>query len=79
MRRSTIDPTANLEEQLQLSKQILSDAETENATVEALQEDLIELAQLVVALDDWLRKEGALPKQWQNGWVKFPIPKKENQ
>jgi hypothetical protein len=52
-----MDPDANLEEQLFLAKKIQNEqAVNEN--------DLNRLTELVVALNEWIQKGGALPKKW---------------
>jgi hypothetical protein len=58
-----MDPNANLKEQLELAKNILeypaqSDMDTINGDAERL-------AELVLALDEWISNGGFLPKRWQ--------------
>jgi hypothetical protein len=53
-----MDPTANLAEQLDLANSILHDG------VEG-PEDSERLAELVLALHDWINKGGFLPNQWK--------------
>ncbi len=55
-----MDPDANLEEQLRITKRVL-DADGCDA------DDIIRLAELVDALDGWIVKGGFLPKRWTNG------------
>jgi hypothetical protein len=58
-----VDPEANLQEQLELSKKMLSDyrEETGNGID---QDDAARLAELVTELNDWIKKGGFLPKSW---------------
>ena len=51
-----MDPNANLQEQLQLADLILDGLGT-RANAERL-------AELVVALDEWIAKGGFLPSKW---------------
>lgn len=53
-----MDATANLAEQLDLAKSILHDG-VEGA------ENTERLAELVLALHDWINKGGFLPDQWK--------------
>ena len=55
-----MDPTRNLAEQLRLAKNI-------HDRLPFLDGDGERLADLVVALDEWLRKGGALPEPWRTG------------
>ncbi len=60
-----MDPTANLREQLALARSLIeqNDAEeNDGGTVDVV--DATRLAELVVALDEWMRGGGALPAQW---------------
>jgi hypothetical protein len=50
-----MDPTANLTEALQLAADL----------VEGEDPDAARLAELVIALDEWLRRGGFLPVPWQ--------------
>ena len=55
----TVDPNANLAEQLRLAKSFLdSDSLPEDV-------DVVRLAELVVALDQWIRSGGFLPHPWK--------------
>ncbi len=58
----TIDPNANLREQLGLAKKLLADP-TDLDDTDTL---LIgcKLAELVLALDEWRIKGGILPNRW---------------
>jgi hypothetical protein len=53
-----MDPTENLSEQLDLAKTIV-------IRLPFLDSDGERLADLVLALDQWLRKGGALPEPWK--------------
>ena len=53
-----MDPNANLTEQLRLARR-LSDSPKPSA------HDARRLAELVEALNDWLRNGGFLPKAWE--------------
>lgn len=55
-----MDPTANLSEQREIVARVelCEDAE-------ALHEDLSRLAELVIALDEWISLGNFLPAQWQ--------------
>lgn len=54
-----MDPNANRIEQLQIARQIVDDAE--NHTYGA-----VRLAELVIALDEWMQSGGFLPRPWDN-------------
>lgn len=51
-----MDPEANLEEQLRLSRRIEND--------EGTPDDATRLAELVLALNGWLSNGGFLPRKW---------------
>lgn len=51
-----MDPTANLNRQLELAK----------ALVEAGSPEAAELAELVLALDEWLTRGGLRPEPWSD-------------
>ena len=68
-----MDPTANLREQLELASRFLlewdasgdddspySDADTFNP------HDVARLAELVIALDEWMQRGGYPPRQWNS-------------
>lgn len=57
--RTPMDPTANLKEQLELAQ----GWETSNQHPD----DAQRLAELVIALHDWISKGGFLPAQWTKG------------
>jgi len=52
-----MDPNANLEEQIQIASDILSGNEDE--------QDAERLAELVIALDEWISMGGFLPNIWK--------------
>ena len=54
-----MDPNANLEEQLELAHKLLLCDYGERPF------DAERLAELVVALDEWIRKGGFLPARWR--------------
>lgn len=56
-----MDPDTNLEEQLELSQEIVDSQETGFNH----HEQSWRLAELVLALDEWVKKGGFLPQQWQ--------------
>jgi len=53
-----MDPDANLEEQLSLAQSFVE-------TGDGDPEDLERLAELVLALHEWIQKGGALPSAWE--------------
>ena len=55
-----MDPNANLAEQLDSAKAILA---AEDLDSDALT-DITRLSELVIALDDWIKKGGFLPTDW---------------
>lgn len=60
-----MDPDTNLDEQLQLAREI-----TELADQDAEQEPReVRLAELVLALDEWLSRGGFKPSRWTREWI----------
>jgi len=59
-----MDPTANLNKQLQLAQLLNNDGE-KYLTAQEGDEAGAELAALVQALDTWIINGGALPEQWR--------------
>lgn len=55
-----MDPNANLREQLELALQIV----TEDQSPDVLEAAANRLADLVLALDEWIAKGGFLPARW---------------
>lgn len=64
-----MDPDANLEEQLRLAQALLNSA-TDEVDVRT---DAWRLAELVIALDEWVRGKGFLPSRWQNTKVESKL------
>jgi hypothetical protein len=62
-----VDPDANLDEQLDLTRAILSEDETAAARWGSKEEQAHRLAELIHALDGWIRGGGFLPKAWTEG------------
>ena len=65
-----MDPNANLYEQIKCATRIIhafdnADEATGEWTVN--QDDAYRLAETVCALDQWIRKGGFLPTQWERG------------
>jgi hypothetical protein len=58
-----MDPDANIEQQIDLASRIIF--QYENDLDEEISEEAFELAEHVISLDDWLVKEGFLPKRWR--------------
>ena len=59
-----MDPNANLYEQIKCATRIMHAADTAG---DAVSDDAYRLAELVTALDGWIRKGGFLPTQWERG------------
>lgn len=62
-----MDPNANLQEQLQIAAALVAlipDKEDGHGLSSACY-DAKRLAELVLALDEWINRGGFLPKQWQ--------------
>lgn len=55
-----MDPNANLYAQIKCATRILQASDV-------VSDDAIQLAELVIALDGWIRKGGFLPGQWERG------------
>jgi proline dehydrogenase len=56
-----MDPNSNLAEQLELAEKLIAEYDR-NYHVD--EEEADRLAELVIALDEWLRKGGFLPCPW---------------
>ena len=54
-----MDPNANLDRLLELARRM---ADQEADDIE--EDNAIELAELILALDEWLRRGGFLPRRW---------------
>jgi hypothetical protein len=59
--RFNMDPTTNLRELLLIAKEI---DETHHMTDEYTLQNGPRLAELVLALDEWIKKGGFMPAQW---------------
>ena len=60
VRRTTMDPTANLQEQRRLTAII-----NESIYASEISDAAVELAELAEALDQWISGGGFLPAQWR--------------
>lgn len=56
-----MDPNANLEEQLRIASRLVEAVDNERPVDP---EDYARLAELVIALDNWISGGGALPERW---------------
>lgn len=56
-----MDPNANLKEQLEIAKRIIDGGDMEHGEWDTLRD---RLAELVIALDGWLKQGGFLPQRW---------------
>ena len=56
-----MDPNANIEEQLRLASRIVWQQENEGVSSDA---DAYRLADLVIALNEWIREGGFMPVKW---------------
>ena len=63
-----MDPDANLEEQLRLTRKLLkcADGAEDGATLRLDSNDAMRLCELVEALDTWIRKGGHPPQAWHS-------------
>jgi hypothetical protein len=52
-----MDPNANLRRQIAIAHAVVH-ADADNPT-------LVELAELILALDEWIRRGGFLPSRWE--------------
>lgn len=59
-----MDPEANLREQRRLAKAIMK--KIDSGQTEDLVDDANRLADLVVALDEWISRGGVLPPSWKH-------------
>ncbi len=60
-----MDPDANLSEQLELARSIIGEFDRPNDNPEIFMRiDAARLAELVIALDEWLSKGGFKPARW---------------
>lgn len=58
-----MDPNKNLEQQLELSKEIIQDA-YDPLDGKRSSEKAFQLAELVISLDAWVKNGGFLPSAW---------------
>jgi hypothetical protein len=56
-----MDPTANLQEQRLLAARLVEASDNDRPIRE---EDIGRLAELVIALDEWISRGGSLPWPW---------------
>lgn len=63
-----MDPDANLREQLELAERL--NDENGYGPGEDMSADAARLAELVLALDGWIRRGGFLPERWRNDDVR---------
>lgn len=54
-----MDPTSNLKEQLEIAERVLSPEDDPPR-----RDDFVRLAELVLALNEWMTKGGFKPAQW---------------
>lgn len=64
-----MDPDANLQEQLNIARRIIKLQDGDEAdspgTIEEINHKSGRLAELVLALDSWIRNGGYLPNRWR--------------
>ena len=61
-----MDPNSNLIEQLAIARQIVADVDAEQPAFD-WPFNAVRMAELVIALDEWIRKGGFLPDGWSKG------------
>lgn len=61
-KKGLLDPDKNLEQQKDIAQRMV---EGKMATPEDFETDSIRLAELVLALDEWMSKGGFPPKAWK--------------
>lgn len=72
-----MDPDANLEEALRLAEALIKDDPDtfDSSAAHGAISDGQRLAELVTALDGWIRKGGFLPKVWaEEQTLELPVP-----
>jgi hypothetical protein len=62
-----MDPNANLQSQLELAERLRQIPGEVYLRRERYEADVMELADLVIALNEWLSGGGFLPVDWQKG------------
>lgn len=63
-----MDPDANLKEQLALAESIIEQADSDDSDGDMPQidtHDAVRLAELVLAINEWISRGGFLPQQWR--------------
>ena len=60
-----MDPDANIAEQQRIANEIIVRADADETVGEAIFLRALRLSELVQALDEWIRRGGALPQRWQ--------------
>ena len=58
-----MDPNANLDAQIEIARRVVKNYQDPNSNG-VDQDDANQLAELVIALDDWIREGGFLPRKW---------------
>lgn len=57
-----MDPDANLREQLEIATEIIAASDEDEGISEV---EAVRLAELMIALDEWIRRGGFLPDAWR--------------
>jgi hypothetical protein len=60
-KRTNMDPNANLKETLELAEAITAASDNEQPINE---DDAVRLAELVIAMNEWMQKGGFCPTRW---------------
>ena len=61
-----MDPDANLTEQLQIAQRLSADMDSRAPrSANQIAVDALRLAELIGALDSWIKSGGFLPRQWR--------------
>ena len=58
-----MDPNANLDAQIEIARRVVKNYQDPDSNG-VDQDDANQLAELVIALDDWIREGGFLPRKW---------------
>lgn len=66
-----MDPTENLKRQLLIANGILDNYGAAEYDYERLASDGAQLANLILALNEWINKGGHMPKQWKDKLVTY--------
>jgi hypothetical protein len=59
-----MDPSANIEEQLRIASRLVRQSDEDKPF---RQVDVARLAELVIALDEWIVNGGFVPRRWTKG------------